>query len=358
MKFRGWLLCVALSCVAVAARATEPGDIPNPLQARNSFVADQAHLLDEASIAEIDARVHALETATGAQIAVVTLDTLSGYEPKPFATALFAEWGIGARGKDDGVLVLVTLVPRRIEVETGYGAEGVLPDGRVGRILDDEVMPHLRAGEYGPALVAGVNALADALERTPVEGEASGGGDARRSSFPIGAWLVGIASSIASLVGGLRWWGRRRFCPQCKKRMRWIPDKIELPFLSEDEAFEEKLESVDHRVWRCDACNVTHVEHANRFFSRYGTCPTCERRTLGTRSVTLVAATTHSTGKRQVTRECARKVCGYKKVTTEIIPEITESSSSSSGSSFGSSSSGGSSFGGGSSGGGGAGRSW
>lgn len=355
MKMRAWLLCVALSCVAVAARATEPGDIPNPLDARNSFVADEAHLLDEASIAAIDARVHALETATGSQIAVVTIDTLTGYEPKPFATALFAAWGIGKRGKDDGVLVLVTLVPRRIEVETGYGAEGVLPDGRVGRILDDEVMPGLRAGEYGPALVAGVNAFADVLERTPVSGEASGGGGAR-SNFPIGAWLVGVATSIASLVGGLRWWGRRRFCPQCKKRMRWIPDKVELPFLSEDEAFEEKLASVDHRVWRCDDCDVTHVEHANRFFSRYGTCPTCERRTLGTRSVTLVAATTHSTGRRQVTRECARKVCGYSKVSTETIPRIVESSSSSSGGSH--SSGGGSSFGGGSSGGGGAGRSW
>ena len=355
MTFRAWILCVALSCVAIAARATEPGDIPNPLQARNSFVADEAHLLDAASIAAIDERVHALEQATGAQIAVVTLDTLTGYEPKPFATALFAQWGIGARGKDDGVLVLVTLVPRRIEVETGYGAEGVLPDGRVGRILDDEVMPLMRAGEYGPALVAGVNAFANALEHSPVEGEASGGG-ASRSNFPIGAWLVGVATSIASLVGGLRWWGRRRFCPQCKKRMRWVPDKVELPFLSEDEALEEKLSSVDHRVWRCDDCNVTHVEHANRFFSRYGTCPKCERRTLGTRSVTLVAATTHSSGTQRVTRECTKPGCGYSKVTTEVIPRIEVSSSSSSGGSH--SSGGGSSFGGGSSGGGGAGRSW
>ncbi|MBI5169795.1 MAG: TPM domain-containing protein [Candidatus Eisenbacteria bacterium] len=355
MKARAWLLCLALSCVAVAARATEPGDIPNPLQARNSFVADQAQLLDEGSIAQIDARVHALEVATGSQIAVVTIDTLTGYEPKPFATALFAEWGIGKRGKDDGVLVLVTLVPRRIEVETGYGAEGVLPDGRVGRILDRDVMPKLRAGEYGPALVAGVNAFAEALERTPVSGGASGGG-AARSNFPLGAWLVGIATSIASLVGGLRWWGRRRFCPQCKKRMRWVPDKVELPFLTDDEALEEKLSSVDHRVWRCDDCDVTHVEHANRFFSRFAKCPKCERRTLGTRSVTLVAATTHSTGTQRVTRECVRPGCGYSKVSTEIIPRIETSSSSSSGG--GHSGGGGSSFGGGSSGGGGAGRSW
>ncbi len=354
MKARAWLLCLALSCVALAAHATEPGDIPNPLQARNSFVADQARLLDEASIAQIDARVHALEVATGAQIAVVTLDTLTGYEPKPFATALFAEWGIGKRGKDDGVLVLVTMVPRRIEVETGYGAEGSLPDGLVGRILDRDVMPKLRAGEYGPALVAGVNAFADVLERKPVEGGGSGG--AGRSNFPIGAWLVGAASAIASLVGGLRWWGRRRFCPQCKKRMRWVPDKVELPFLNEDEALEEKLSSVDHRVWRCDACDVTHVEHANRFFSLYRACPKCERRTLGTRSVTLVAATTHSTGTRRVTRECVRPGCGYSKVSTETIPRIETSSSSSSGGSH--SSGGGSSFGGGSSGGGGAGRSW
>ncbi|MFN8588737.1 MAG: TPM domain-containing protein [Candidatus Eisenbacteria bacterium] len=349
---------LALACATGAARATVvrgPADVPNPLAARQSWVADEAHLLSPAGIAAVDARVFALEKACGAQIAVATVDSLDTmHTPRTFATALFAAWGVGQRGRDNGVLVLLTLEPRRIEVETGYGAEAVLPDGKVGRLLDEHAVPNLRAGDYDAAIGTLVDAMAEALER-----------DAR-SPLPEPVRRVPLAARVLALVvaamggtiGFLRWKAFRRRCPQCGRLMRFVPGRFEGSFLSGDEQLEEQLHSVDHRVFRCEPCDANVIEHHRRLFSTYSNCPKCTRRTLGYKSHVLVAATTSHTGKREVTRRCAKPGCGYVAVTVETIARIEADSSSGGSGSSGGSSGGGSSFGGGSSGGGGSGRSW
>ncbi len=349
---------VLLAGTAVLSRASivrATSEIANPLDARQSWVADEARLLTEGGIAAIDARVFALERVCGAQIAVVTVDTLdAAHTPKAFATALFGAWGIGKRGRDDGVLVLLTQEPRRIEVETGYGAESVLPDGEVGRLLDTHAMPRLRERDFDGALLALVNAMADELQRTPVEGE----GEPVRSTDPLRVLLGLVAAaltSFGSLFAFLRWRGFHKRCPNCRRAMRFVPADRESAFLSSEEVLEEALKSMDHRVFRCDPCDLTLVDHHRRWFTSYSDCPKCRRRTLGYKSHVLVSATRYREGKREVTRRCARPGCGHVSVTVETIPRIVESSSSSGSSSSGGSSS---SFGGGSSGGGGAGRSW
>ena len=143
---------------------------------------------------------------------------------------------------------------------------------------------------------------------------------------------------------------------------RWpggSPQEVEQEIVREQE---EQLKSVNHVVWRCDDCQICHIEHANRWFSHYATCPKCARRTLQTTRHTLVEATYERSGSLEVTRSCRRSGCGFNDVHRETIPRLERSTSSSgggsSGFSSGSSSSSGGSFGGGSSGGGGAGRSW
>ena len=100
--------------------------------------------------------------------------------------------------------------------------------------------------------------------------------------------------------------------------------------------------------------------HVNRWFSGYGDCPKCSRRTLATTSQTLIEPTYERSGSKEITRACKRPACGFKDVHRETIARLEASSSSSGGGSSGSSGGGGGggSFGGGSSGGGGAGRGW
>lgn len=89
---------------------------------------------------------------TGTAVVVATLDTIGDGDPADYANRLYEAWGIGTRGQDRGVLIMLALQERRIRIETGYGVEGILPDGRVGGILDRYVRPLLKAGRYDEGL--------------------------------------------------------------------------------------------------------------------------------------------------------------------------------------------------------------
>ena len=69
-----------------------------------------------------------------------------------YANGLYKEWGIGKKGEDKGVLIFLTVKERKIRIETGYGVEGILPDGLVGEILDKYTLPFLKEGNYGKGL--------------------------------------------------------------------------------------------------------------------------------------------------------------------------------------------------------------
>ncbi len=116
------------------------------------FSADQRSQL-ESALRELDAK-------TGAQIAVVTLSSLQGEEIRDFSNRLFERWGVGRRGDDRGMLFLAAIEDRKIWVEVGYGLEGLFPDARVGRLLDEQVIPHFRNADYAGGLTAGALAAA------------------------------------------------------------------------------------------------------------------------------------------------------------------------------------------------------
>jgi uncharacterized protein len=107
-----------------------------------------------------------LEQKTGAQIAVVTLKSLDGGQIADFSTQLFERWGIGRKGKDNGILLLGATEERRgnrLRIEVGYGLEGVIPDAAAGRILDTYVLPGWNQGRYGTALATGAAAIAQRI---------------------------------------------------------------------------------------------------------------------------------------------------------------------------------------------------
>ena len=124
--------------------------------------------------------------------------------------------------------------------------------------------------------------------------------------------------------------------------------------LDRGQVIEERLRSVDYDVWVCERCDAQTRIAYKRAFTSYSVCPTCERRTVESRSKTVHAATTSSPGLRRVTEVC--KHCKWTRTRDETIPRISSSSGGSGRSGGGGG--GGRSFGGGSAGGGGAGRSY
>ena len=150
------LLLVALITGGITLGMTDAAhaDFPKP----QGFVNDFANVMDRRSEAEIQLMVEALQKEQGVEVAVVTIPTTAPYEPVDYRVQLFKEGGIGGP-EDSGLLLLLALEERRVEVEVGYGLEGKLPDGKVGAILDEFVMPHLSRGDYGKGLAEGVKAF-------------------------------------------------------------------------------------------------------------------------------------------------------------------------------------------------------
>lgn len=89
-----------------------------------------------------------LSEATGAQIVVVTIDSLDGQDIESYSTGLFREWGIGDEKKNNGLLLLVAIDDRRSRIEVGYGLEGALNDAKTGRIQDENLIANFQAGDY------------------------------------------------------------------------------------------------------------------------------------------------------------------------------------------------------------------
>ncbi len=116
------------------------------------YVSDFARVINAGHKAELERYCSRVEAQTGAQIALVTIPTLDGDPIEDVANSLFRRWGIGQKGKNEGVLLLFAVRDRKMRMEVGYGLEPILPDGASGDILRS-MRPALRAGEYGPAML-------------------------------------------------------------------------------------------------------------------------------------------------------------------------------------------------------------
>jgi uncharacterized protein len=122
------------------------------------YVNDFAHVIDAGSAARIEAYCGNVERATGAQFAIVTVDSLEDEPVEDVAVRLFKEWGIGKKGTDEGVLVLLAIKDHKNRIEVGYGLEPIITDADAGSILRG-IRPILRQGNYGGALLAAAQQL-------------------------------------------------------------------------------------------------------------------------------------------------------------------------------------------------------
>lgn len=141
-------LCAATLLSAVDINSLKP----------EGYVSDFAGVLDAGTRQQIDTYCGSVEKSTGAQISVVTLKSLDGEPIEDFTNNLFRKWGVGHKGKDDGIMLLLAIQDRNSRVEVGYGLEPDLPDGFAGSILR-QIRPSLQSGNYGEAVIGGVQTM-------------------------------------------------------------------------------------------------------------------------------------------------------------------------------------------------------
>jgi uncharacterized protein len=205
-------LAVLVLVVAVGTAAAQ--DAPPPL---TQPVNDFANVIDPESEAAMDARIRALQRASGDVVVVATVDTFAPYgDIREYAVEMFENRGkgIGAADTDNGLLVLLAVRDRRVWVEVGYGLEEFITDGFAGETSRQYMLPHFRQGDYGPGLDAGVaRIIARIAERRNVSLEgvpryAEDENDDREGIAPIVILALFIAIAVFNgIVGRTR---RRR----------------------------------------------------------------------------------------------------------------------------------------------------
>lgn len=139
------------------ARPAAPAGYDFP--ALSGRVVDAANLLPASSRTTITQELAALEQRTGHQFVVVTVPGLGGHTIEDYGVTLGRTWGIGRKGVNDGVLLVVAPVERKVRIEVGYGLERALRDEEARTIIDSAILPAFRARDFPRGIAAGVDGV-------------------------------------------------------------------------------------------------------------------------------------------------------------------------------------------------------
>ncbi|WP_292291792.1 YgcG family protein, partial [Mesorhizobium sp.] len=161
------LVAVAFLFSPLAAHAAE-------LPALTGRVVDNAGLIDAATKAALTQKLADFETKGSDQIVVATIPSLGGEEIEPYANRLFRFWKLGQAKENNGVLLLVAKNDRKMRIEVGYGLEGTLTDLHTKLIIENDMVPAFRAGDFSGGISKAVDDMIMVLAGNPEELEARG----------------------------------------------------------------------------------------------------------------------------------------------------------------------------------------
>ena len=208
------LLHVVCVCVLAVTRAQAQSLPPELTQPVNDF----AHVIDSASARELDSLIRSLQQTTGDVVVVATIDTFAPYGTiDEYAVKMFENHGrgIGERGRDNGLLVLVAIRERRIKFEVGYELEEFITDGFSGQTTREDMAPSFRRGEYGEGILAGTQRVIGRIAQgrnVTLQGVRPERRRGAPQSGSGGSWIVAlfVLFMIINVIAG-RMRGRRRF---------------------------------------------------------------------------------------------------------------------------------------------------
>jgi len=160
MNWRSATRCLLFSGLFVCAAIAADSLPPKPAR----YVTDGAGILSPQTSAALNARLEAFERETSNQVLVVTMPAVpADYVMEDFTQRTAESWGVGRKQTDNGVVLFVFPRDRKTRIEVGYGLEGVLPDVTGKRIIQNEIVPAFRAGDYDAGITRGVDAIQRAI---------------------------------------------------------------------------------------------------------------------------------------------------------------------------------------------------
>lgn len=161
MRYRIRFL-VSFVFILFALTTYAKGNIPKPV----GYINDFAHILKPDTVKKLSSILLELKRKTGVEFSVVTIKKLKNNDIFDYSVEMFEKWGIGEKGKDNGILFLVDVGDKKLRIDTGYGMEGILPDGLLGRIRDKYIIPYFKKGEYNKGVLNGVMAIVSIITKS------------------------------------------------------------------------------------------------------------------------------------------------------------------------------------------------
>lgn len=159
IPFLKGILALLLLCMTFTAPAQE---FPEPMQPRR-LVNDFAGMFSAQEGNRLEQKLRRFNDTTSTQIAIATVASLHGYAPNDYAQRLAEQWGVGQKGKDNGILIVLKPKTRQeagqIAITVGYGLEGVVPDAIASRIIRNEIIPAFQQGAYFTGIDRATNIL-------------------------------------------------------------------------------------------------------------------------------------------------------------------------------------------------------
>lgn len=378
------IFCVVLSFVGqLFAIAPDNVDYRRP-DGSVAHVLDPGGMLSRSVRAEMEDSLARIRMASTAEVVVAIAPDLDGMAPQQWCERLFTRMKIGKEKEDNGLLIMISPGDRQAFIMPGYGMEGIFTDIACKKLAEQVIKPAMREGNLDGAVTGMVSAVNRVLSDPEVAAEIrsdqkenfnNGGVGALDSgvflrfirilaclAFLIAAWWclrnfrrqrrepsnyeksilwrksigLEIILTICSLGTGLVWlllavlmyryWRTKRvICPTCGSKMRRLPENQDNEFLTPSQDFEERLNTVDWDVWKCDSCGTLERLPFRVPQKKYTECPSCHTvaMTLESDAVTR-RATKYAEGEGMRTYVC--KYCGHRTQKRYRIPRREDNS--------------------------------
>ena len=175
------------------------------------YFSDNAHVTQPATQQELNDKLRRFEADTSSQVVVAIYATLpDGQDLNQYCTHLFQAWHVGQKGKDNGVGLFVFIQSRQMFIVTGYGMEGSLPDATCEAIIENDIKPHFKTGDYDGGVTAGINAIL-AATRGEYHGNGHTAGETNGANASNGAvnsqgppiWIFYVGAVLLLIIIGI-----------------------------------------------------------------------------------------------------------------------------------------------------------
>ncbi len=380
VRVLGMLLKVALS-VGLVATLSANAAYPEFADTR---LNDFANVVRPEHAVAIRTELTQLRDTVGIETVVITIDSINDYGTddatiESFVTHLFNKWGVGNAERNDGAMLLVAVNDRKVRIEVGSGFGDKL-NAPTKRIIDSQIIPNFKRGDYSTGILEGARALGEELKKWKPAAEAD---DMTVSTTPAPNDIAApiseaVAEAVAAPIAaptlppvpvqspappvsfrppapirpayqdapnqfkriqnglivamfggiGLAFVGllftRSNRCPQCKTQMQLLDPRRDHERLNHGQVMEETLNTVDYQFYRCAQCGHEDMRRKQRFFSGYGQCPRCSYHTLKQDQRVINYPTRYAVGAKLVTQDC--KNCQYHNEDTIIMPMLPDDS--------------------------------